>query len=242
MTLAARLSAAVALAAAGALLPAAAAADATDPPTPHTWALSITALLFDRMDLLGGAPRTPENITRTRALLERAWGIRNRQDLLGALRWLETQGHRVPFDELGRALDGLPAERYQAALDRAGSAPDALNGILVARRHWARLGRRSLIGWDFGRHIALCRWGHLLEFLSEDETWDRIMPAAHRLQRTFTSWADYGDNYLTGREYWSADETASSGQRMRRRYEALLADADSPWRRHPWSMNLGVVR
>ena len=75
-------------------------------------------------------------------------------------------------------------------------------------------------------------------YLTEDEAWDRIMPAARRLQRTFDSWKDLGENYLIGREFWSQEETERNGPLYREVYQHLLDDSASPWNRCAWNLDL----
>ncbi len=62
---------------------------------------------------------------------------------------------------------------------------------------------KSRMGWDYPRAILLCRWSVDAGYLSEAEAWDKIMPAARRLQSKYTSWARLGEAYLVGRAGWS---------------------------------------
>jgi hypothetical protein len=88
------------------------------------------------------------------------------------------------------------------------------------------------------RYIALCRWGYLVGYLSEAEAWGLIMPAAQRLQRTFVSWDELGENYLIGRQFWSPDENRQNGHLHRETLRRLLGSPDSPWKRYPWNTRL----
>jgi hypothetical protein len=80
----------------------------------------------------------------------------------------------------------------------------------------------------------------LAGYLTEDEAWDRIMPAAALLQKTFDSWKDFGENYLIGRQFWSYEQTKKEGQVFRDIYRKLLANSSSPWNRNPWDMELSM--
>jgi hypothetical protein len=110
--------------------------------------------------------------------------------------------------------------------------------VAVVRKHYAPLGKKSLLGWDYSRYIMLCRWGYLLGFLSEHEAWDKIWPAAQLLQRTFASWSDLGINYLIGRQFWSVQETRKSGEAYYASYVCLFQEPTSPWRQCPWMLPL----
>ena len=75
-------------------------------------------------------------------------------------------------------------------------------------------------------------------YLTEDEAWDLIMPGARKLQTTFDSWKDLGENYLIGREFWSQAETERNGLLYRQVYQRLLDDPASPWNQCAWDLNL----
>lgn len=206
-----------------------------------SWALATSAMLFERNrdshELLAGAPRTDWHIQRTRELLSEWWGVETRADLLDSLRWLERGGHRAPFNRLGAAVDRLPPRLVDWGV--ALVLPEDLgHQVAVVRRHHKALGSKSILGWDFSRYVALCRWGYAAELLTEEEAWRCIMPAARALQSHFTSWSDLGENYLIGREFWSLSQTRRSGDLYRAAYQTLISYPASPWNRHPWGLKL----
>ena len=121
------------------------------------------------------------------------------------------------------------------------SAPQERHRLEVVRQNYRRLGQKGILARDLVRYISLCRWGNLAGYLSEMEAWDHIMPAAFRLQQSFSSWQDLQDDYLIGREYWSLQQTQENGERFRRIYEHFIADSSSPWTVNPWKMDLGVA-
>src|SRR5256885_14286177 len=154
------------------------------------WALATTAIRAsqngDRHDILGGQEKTAESVRSATRLLHDWWRVDSREDLLAALETLARAGHRARFEQLGADPSSLSSTDREARF---------------AAAHYSKLGKKSLVGWDYTRYIALCRWGYLLGYLSEQEAWDKIMPAARLLQRTFSSWQDLGRNYMIGREF-----------------------------------------
>ena len=78
------------------------------PKSPHAWALATTAMIFEmnshRHDLLSGTAATPAGQQTGKRLLSQGWSINNRDDLLRTLTWLQFQGHRYEFEELGRRV------------------------------------------------------------------------------------------------------------------------------------------
>lgn len=206
----------------------------------RAWALAASALLneFNHKghDTLAGVKITEKMKESEKASLVIWWNVHNREELLNAFTWLEEGGHRQYFTELGEhaaRMDQAEFDLMVAKLD-----PEQANSLKVARRYYQQVGEQSLIGWDYARYISLCRWGYLVGYLSEDEAWQRIMPAARIVQSSFSSWRELGENYLIGREFWLQEQTQKDGQRMRATYTRLLSDANSPWNRISWSMNL----
>ncbi|GEM_PF-4254844 len=209
-------------------------ADATE----KEWALAMSATLFEvngeRHDLLGGCEPVPENVRICNDVLAGGWGIKNRADLLGTLEWIEQGGHRREFDTVAYALSqpgGLEELR-----EWAGNNPEGANKIAIAQRYADDLGDKSISSWDFGRYMFLCRRGYLGGYLTEDEAWDRIIPAAHLMHDTFSSWEDLGENYLIGREYWSLQQTEAKGARYEQAHQQLLSHPESPWKRLNWDL------
>jgi hypothetical protein len=207
------------------------------------WALAAAAVLTEynrrRHDLLGSAEPSEEALRRTRRTLGEWWGVESRHDLLRALNGLENGGHRAEFRRLAAALVVMGEEQRAALRERMKQDRLLAHRVALVEKHMAQLGRKSLAGWDYARFISLCGWGYLGGYLTESEAWARIMPVARLLQRTFDSWSDLGENYLIGREFWSPEETARTGDLIRVAYRRLLIDPKSPWNRYPWNTDLG---
>ena len=202
------------------------------------WALAMCAILTqvngERHDLLGGCGRTPENVQICNQGLSDWWGIESREDLLDTLTWIEQGGHRRGFDYIAYGLS-LPAGLDELHA-QAGGDPELDNQIDMVRDYADRLGVKSISGWDYARYVFLCRRGYLGGYMSEEEAWQRIMPAARLMQANFSSWKDLGDNYLIGRRYWSVQETQNSGAAFQDAERQLLTDPQSPWVRLEWNL------
>lgn len=206
------------------------------------WALAVTGILtegnHERDDLLAGAERTDENIKKQRKSLEQWWGIKSRKDLFKTLQWLDQEGHRGEFDQLGTAVSRMSKAEYKRALFKTKDNPQTLQRLETVRNHYQQLGDKSILAWDYCRFISLCRWCYLIGYINENEAWNCIMPAARQLQSTFGSWKELGENYLIGREFWSYEQTKQNGQYYRTAYEKLLSDPESPWNRYAWNLSL----
>lgn len=206
------------------------------------WALAASAMLGewngDRHDLLGGVTTTELSILRSQQLLKTDWGVSSRDDLFVVLAWLDQEGHRKRFEELGARVVALTSEEKKTLSDLQREDETLDERVKILEQHFKRLGAKSLLGWDLTRFIALCRWGYLGGYLDEAEAWKLIMPAAQRLQATFASWDDLGENYLIGRHFWSPNENRQNGHLHRDTFRRLLGSPDSPWNRYPWNTRL----
>lgn len=204
------------------------------------WALATTGILTEynreRHDILEGVERTKGNITKHKILLNYWWGIDSREDLLFLLEWLEQIGHRKRFAEMGQYMNTLTKEEFNRML--RGLNKEDRSSWEIVLNHWATLGKKSLIGWDYCRYVHLCRRGYLLGYLNKTETWNLIMPKARLLQSTFDSWRDLGENYIIGREFWSFERTEASGEFFHEAYERMMSDQTSPWNTIPWDLAL----
>jgi hypothetical protein len=77
--------------------------------------------------------------------------------------------------------------------------------------NWNLFNNRTILAWDLGRNISLCRWGYQVGFLTEDEAWEKIMYYARKIQSLYNSWDEYGNDYYLGRVYWAS----GSGEEIR---------------------------
>ena len=210
--------------------------------SPRAWALAATAILTERNnhrhDILGGCVRTGANVAHWKGVLYNWWNIRDREDLLKTLKWIEDNGHRSDFEKLGSFIASLNDEQKLTLSSKLSDNKEAKHEIEAVERYYQKLGRKSLLGWDYSRYISLCRLGYMVGYLTESEAWARIITAAAILQRTFDSWKDLGENYFIGREFWSYEMALRDGRLYRDTYRRLLNNGNSPWKLNPWTVRL----
>jgi hypothetical protein len=211
--------------------------------TAQLWALACPALLTEinhaRHDVLWCYnPPDAENVEEEKRALKKWWNVSSRSDLFATLAWIENGGHRAHWDDFRTAFFTGDVRELRERWGDEDS--EIVRRMAIIRTYGRELGGKSLIGWDYCRYIALCRWGVLCSYISQEEAWKTIMPAARLLQRTFSSWSDLGQNYLIGREFWSLGATEDSGGEYRQNYQKLLTDKSSPWVRIPWKTDLNI--
>lgn len=211
---------------------------------PKGWALGASAVLiecnFDRHNYLSTRPLTRINILKKREIVKEWWGFDDYDSLIGGLNWLIEEGHRKSFEQRGQYMQSLSEDDYQQLLKTYSSKPEMTQEFKITRQYYEQLGEKSILGWDLSRYICLCRWGYLCGYMSEEEAWEKIMPVARRLQKTFDSWADLGQNYLIGRQFWSHKESQEGERAFNDAYQRLMEMKLSPWNIYPWDMDLGV--
>ena len=143
-------------------------------PPQRLWALGTTALLVqsngDSHELLGSRP--PSDQPWARYALSQWWNIKNQQQAIDTLDWLEETGHRKFYQRKERwpRQQRKPLELYLA--------------------------------WDYCRLVWVAGVSSIAGYLTEDEAWKRIMPVARAIQTNYSSWQEMGEDYLRGRELW----------------------------------------
>lgn len=215
------------------------------PGSPHAWALATTAITFEfngyRVKTLAGVTVTPDARQNAVDLLSKWWDVDNRDDLVKVLHWLQFEGHRAGFEALGRQVNAMSRAQFKKASADLSTEPDELHRLILVRKTCRPLGRKGILAWDLVRYISLCRWGYAAGYLSEAEAWDRIMPAALRLQQSFRSWKDLQNDFLIGREYWSKTQNDQTGTQFRSIYKRFLNDKGGPWKENPWMTDLNIA-
>jgi hypothetical protein len=180
------------------------------------WAIGYAAMLMEknhsRHDILAADEINFRTVLLTKIILSHFWGVRNQTELLKTLAWLDEQGgHRKLFDIIGKDVSNMGEEQFQSVLAMYGADMEKKQKLIIARQYYKQLGKKSILGWDYTRCIALCRWGYTVGYITEQQAWDKIMPIARKLQKTFDSWEDLGENYLIGRQFWSYSDTQDTG-------------------------------
>ncbi|MHC9538176.1 MAG: DUF1266 domain-containing protein [Vulcanimicrobiota bacterium] len=207
------------------------------------WCLAAGAIInhvnCDRHDLLGGRPLNSTQRQRTQALLRQSWDIKNGSDAFSTLNWLRTEGHRKQFNEIASLIKvSDPSSLSDQALISKGLDQDTISQVRFVQKYSRDLEGRSLTAWDMCRLINVAGWCYNAGYITEQEAWGRIRPAALILQRTYSSWQDMGRNYLLGRQFWEPGLYQQEGSLFDGVVRKLCSDSSSPWVRIPWQTDL----
>jgi hypothetical protein len=218
--------------------------DATvTPGTPRAWALLTCSVLFERNgarhDLLGGVTIDAKSVEEARKLLADWWGIENAGQLEHQLEWLEHEGHRKDFAKDFAAIGKLSDSAFEQRLAAKDVDEDERLRLKAIRKHSPRVKtwKAGLLGWDYSRYVALCRWGHAAGFASEEDAWKRMNKVIVLLQKSYKSWDELGEVYCIGRDCWNPGPNAETWKA----YESLRTQESSPWRTTPWDVKLTAL-
>ncbi|HTS19366.1 MAG TPA: ankyrin repeat domain-containing protein [Verrucomicrobiae bacterium] len=177
-------------------------------PPSRLWALATTALLvqYNGDNHELLGSRPPADHAWAQTGLREWWDINSRRSAIEMLDWLQRQGHRGEYQNRERRAR------------RNGGAPI------------------PYLAWDYCRLIWVAGVSYIAGYITEDEAWDRIMPAARALQANYSSWREMGKDYLAGRERWNGGRDPQFAGV----FELLTnrRDPNSPWNKNPWNTDL----
>lgn len=219
---------------------------------PQQWAIAAGANLAALNGNFLNTLKTGNTSSTAKTILKRDWGIETRQDAIETIEWLQESGHSLYFEIIQDVIAANPGtshvkalEVMQVKLQAAGHDRNLLEYYQNLQTGLNKLGEDGVIqglytnhilSWDLGRVINLCRWCYDVKLFNEAEAWQYIVPAAKRLQQSYTSWQDLSTGYLLGRVMWGgirADYTL-----MIPWHKTLLNHPQSPWVTLSWQQPL----
>ena len=218
--------------------------------TVKTHALAFGAILdtqngdpHSRLVPLWAPAELEEKEKNLKGLLPSWWGIQDREGLLDTLDKLQSgeDGQRQGYWDIRQRLLLGKMENYLGIIKEEASETNSGERAFIVATHLGPLhgGTLPITAWDIGRYINLCRWGVQAGWISEQEAWDRIIPAARLLQASYTSWADFASDYLRGRNFWNP-QTATDNETIRYSVSLLMAPPKGLWSTIDWSEPLGT--
>jgi len=198
------------------------------------WALAVGAyyLQVNHMNtaVLGGGAGPNSGV---KTMLKRDWGISDYNGLLKELNELRDSGHHRAYQAAGAKLDAMKDEDFDKLV---ADHPDDVTQIKALRASYRKWKDRSGLAWDLCRSANLINGGFESNLIARQEAWDRLMANAQVAQKNFTSWQEFSDNFLDGREIWAKTRSP--------KFDALAQlllnpnDPNSPWNRSPWKTDL----
>lgn len=173
----------------------------------------------------------PLTASAAQALLA-AQGYWDGSDTLQAIQALHEKGARYGYQQLVDILYGENANPTKFTE----AHPHLVNEIAVIQQLQGAYDGDgtdpcSLLGYDLGRYIALNLIAISAGYLNADSTWENaIIPAAKRLQTTFSDWLHLARNQLFGEKYDNADNYDT-------RKEQTKVMQTTVWTALPWNLD-----
>ncbi|TPG83709.1 DUF1266 domain-containing protein [Brevibacillus laterosporus] len=166
------------------------------------------------------------------------WGIENKEDLLQSLQWLSKEGHRHLFDEMKFFLSTLSERDQLHYIESIPKTSEKYRDYRIVKAYMDRLPLAGIAAWDWGRYANLCRKGAFVGYLSDDEALKLAKQVAVIAQQQYSSWQEFGTSFLIGRQFWWAQTTSESAEKMARFARNLILHPNSLWNQLDWNLPL----
>lgn len=206
------------------------------------WGIALSAILShcnrSNLETLELGEINEESIKQWKGVLSDWWGIESRKELLDMLKWLYNEGHSKSYDNYVNLLQKNPGLTANELAKKYALKERESKRLIYVESAIKKENKGSLTGWDLGRYVSICRWGYHSGYLSEQEAYRYIAKAAAKVRSTFSSWDEFGLNYIKGRIFWAVNRddvnqyiTESIGA-----YKTLTFNELALWRRIPWDL------
>lgn len=208
------------------------------------WVLALTGIMStanrSSLDTLEDDPLTPGNAAKWKHILERDWNIHNRDELLATIEKMTSDGHESEFQLCRKIASETTDYGFFNMTNTYELTQKQYNYLKYFVANSKVLKGHSILVWDLGRNVALCRWGYDSGFLTEAEAWQKMFALARRIQPLYTSWKDYGFDYYMGRVFWASGfgNELEYAYKTDPIYRSLISDGGD-WNRLDWNIDLG---
>ena len=180
-----------------------------------------------------------------KSVMERDWGIRDRQSAQAMISWLEEEGHN---QALLKYYEEHNLGQYETDVDLNASWDSGQGEISdgeAARQMAAYMGYRTYgayaaSGWDYSRALMLLGQCYVGGYYTYEEAMDKSLELGKELQSMFTSWEDFMQSYMYGFVYWSKSDPTKPQSEFQYRagiYQYLNSLEDGPFKMD-WNMEL----
>ena len=207
------------------------------------WALALTEIMTvvnnDSHDTLNFDKINENNRKMYIEMLVRDWGINNREELIETMNHMEVDGHAAALEKVKQIIRETKDYSIFNMLNTYQLSIKQYNYFKFVLSNWNLFSSRSIIVWDYGRNISLCRWGYDCGYLTEDEAWEKIMYYAKKIQQMYKSWEDYGFDYYMGRVFWASGfgEEINYLIKTDKIYRELISE-NGYWKKLSWNIEL----
>jgi hypothetical protein len=175
------------------------------------WALSLAGIMTEMHQTSRGTLNANEMNKKNNAswleTLRRDWSVTTREEFLQNLEQVENTGNAGGLRYIKAVVNEVMREKQDFSVKTMSKyqlEAYQYNRLKFIVANWNQYKDRTIMAWDLGRCISLCRWGYQAGFITEAEAWEKIMYYAQKLQLFYNSWEEYGYDYFMGRVFWAS--------------------------------------
>ncbi|WNY27463.1 DUF1266 domain-containing protein [Methanolapillus ohkumae] len=216
------------------------------------WALACAAPISLRDGFYLDSLQVKGGEERARADLSMFWQVESRKELIQTLDSLWYEGQHLNYDLVLESVLNLPWPEWKSEIEKFTQENEDGENTFTLIPHLESMETAfyilkqekiiqtetvpSVLAWDLGCFIHVCRLGFAAGFIREEEAWDSIMPAALILQEEFESWEDLSVSYLTGAIIWN--NSYREQEAVLKNHTLLTQRPESPFLTLPWGLEL----
>jgi len=178
----------------------------------------------------------PEDVA---LLLQDAWGVNSKNDLLITLEELLSGIHQKILLDLiflnEQKILTLDEYRRRSEFSKLFEDHDDSTfefTVNEAKKLNQVSGPTGIIAWDWARYVHLLRLAFLADMIEEEEAWTHLKRLKQPMKKTFSNWEQFAQSFTHGRGFWLQSSDSFSDI-----MDSLLKDPWSPWTKLGWFPN-----
>jgi hypothetical protein len=213
----------------------------------NIWICAIPGII-DQLNHHSHITLEPEIITnQSRESMKKfiipSWNIYKREDLLNMLNWVLTKGQRAEFNEYLNYIENNKALSIDEICMQYNLTDRAKRGMEYIKTLDFKKDEKTLLGYDLGRYVALCKWGYQAGYINNIEAWEKIYSIIPLIKENYNSWEEFGNSYLLGRLFWLelSNDLEIRKTNTIKVYKKLLTPPDGIWTKIPWNSEKGDI-
>ncbi len=211
----------------------------------NAWACALPGII-DEMNRASHSTLEVEklsnfNITVYKNMLVNYWNIKNRNNLLHSLEWLLTKGQNAEFNEYLNYFRANPDSTIDEIIEKYMLSEREFNGLKFIKSLNFAPDENTILAYDLGRYVAVCRWGYQCGYINNADAWTKILSVIPVIKKNFNSWEEFGKSYMHGRLFWLALSNDSETEKVltEKIFKKLITPPKGYWTTIPWDFENG---
>ncbi len=170
-------------------------------------------------------------------ILRRAWGVKQRKDLIKNIEKLRVNLHRATYAAMRSRVIGMDGQEFSDFMEDIDDANDRtlFERIYNDKKFVADI---DFFAWDIARCSLVTWFGYHAGYITEKEMWRIFNDNAIVVQKHFHSFEEYYTSYIDSRDFWDSDMDSYGTTTGIRRAIELIKDKKLT-RNIDWDLDLG---